>query len=103
MPTTLMLVASFQAKPGREDQLRDELNAMIEPSLAEDACLAYRPLLDPSRPGAMVCLEEWTDEAGLQHHFTTPHFKRISEALDDILVEPFGLHRLTDVPDHPGQ
>jgi quinol monooxygenase YgiN len=102
MPTTLTLIASFQARPGYEDRLRDELNAMIEPSTAEEGCLGYRPLADPNRPGAMVCLEEWADEAALQYHFTTPHFKRINDALQTILAEPFGLRRLTDASDGAG-
>jgi quinol monooxygenase YgiN len=68
---------------------------MIEPSTAEPGCLGYRPLADLNRPGAMVCLEVWADEAALQFHFTTPHFKHIAAVLDEILAEPFGLNRLT--------
>lgn len=45
MPFTM--IVSFQSKPGEEQRLQDELNAMIEPSLAEPGCLAYRPLVEP--------------------------------------------------------
>ena len=99
MSNTLVLIASFQAKPGHEDRLRDELTAMIAPSEAEEGCLGYLPLADPNRRGAMLCLEEWADEAALQYHFTTPHFERVNAALATILAEPFGLRRLTDIPD----
>jgi quinol monooxygenase YgiN len=52
MPFTMTV--NFEAKPGKEQQLQDALDAMIEPSLAEPGCLGYRPLVDPNRPGAMV-------------------------------------------------
>jgi quinol monooxygenase YgiN len=83
------MVVNFQSKPGAEQRLQDELNAMIEPSLAEPGCLGYRPLVDPNQSGAMVIIEEWAEEEALVQHFATPHFKRVSEVLDEILVEPF--------------
>jgi quinol monooxygenase YgiN len=96
---TLTLVAEFQAKPSHETRLLDELNAMISPSEAEPGCLAYRPLVDPNTPGAMVIIEQWQDEAALQHHFTTDHFRHVAAILDEILAEPFKLRRLTSNDD----
>jgi quinol monooxygenase YgiN len=98
MADTLVLVAGFRAKPGQEDALRDALAAMIVPSEAEEGCLGYRPLADPAKPGAMVCLEEWVDDAALEFHFQTPHFKEVAQILDQILIEPFTLRRLTQAP-----
>jgi len=69
MPFTM--IVTFQAKPGEEQRLHDELGAMIEPSLAEPGCLNYRPLVDPNQPGAMVIIEEWTGETALEEHFAT--------------------------------
>ncbi|WP_242887538.1 putative quinol monooxygenase [Actinomadura litoris] len=97
MPNTLTVVAGFVAKPGQEQRLRDELNAMVAPSLAEEGCLLYQPYVDPNRPDHMIMIEEWTDEAALDHHFTLPHFKRVAQVLEEILAEPFTLRRLTDV------
>jgi quinol monooxygenase YgiN len=93
MPFTM--IATFQAKPGEEQRLQDELGAMIEPSLAEPGCLEYRPLVDPGQPGAMVIIEEWTSEDALEEHFATPHFNRVAEVLGEILVEPFTATTLT--------
>jgi quinol monooxygenase YgiN len=94
MADTLTLIADFQAKPGQGGRLREELTAMIAPSLAEAGCRGYRPLVDPNRPDAMVCLEEWDNEAALQFHFGTPYFKHVGEVFDEILAEPFKLRRL---------
>lgn len=99
MSTTLILMADFQARPGQEGVLRDALAAMIAPSEAEPGCLGYRPLADPERPGAMTCIEEWRDEAALQFHFQTPHFRNVALILDEILATPFTLRRLTQLHD----
>jgi quinol monooxygenase YgiN len=93
MPFTM--IVTFQPRPGEERRLQDELTAMIEPSLAEPGCLGYRPLVDPNQSGAMVIIEEWTGEEALEEHFATPHFKRVAEVLDEILVEPFAATTLT--------
>ncbi|WP_242902242.1 putative quinol monooxygenase [Actinomadura terrae] len=98
MPNTLTIVAGFVAKPGQEQRLRDELNAMVAPSLAEEGCLSYQPYVDPNHPNRMIMIEEWTDSAALDHHFTLPHFKHVAQVLEEILAEPFTLRRLTDAP-----
>jgi quinol monooxygenase YgiN len=99
MSDTITLIAAFQAEPGQEHRLREELTAMIEPSEAEPGCVRYRPLIDPKAPGAMVIVEEWVDKAALEFHFTTRHFKRVAAVLEEILAEPFTLTMLTRVPE----
>lgn len=97
MSNTLSIIAGFVAKPGQEQRLRDELTAMIIPSLAEEGCLAYQPYTDPTRADRMIIVEEWTDAEALGRHFDLPHFKRVAASLDEILAEPFTLRRLTDI------
>ncbi|MEU0009597.1 putative quinol monooxygenase [Streptomyces sp. NPDC006314] len=98
MPNTLTLVASFVAKPGQEQRLRNELNAMIAQSVAEEGCLGYQPFVDPNHPERMIILEEWVSNEALEYHFTLPHFKHVAKVLDEILAEPFTLRKLTDIP-----
>lgn len=93
------LIAGFTAKPGHEQRLRDELNAMIAPSLAEPGCLAYRPYVDAADDNRMIIVEEWASQAALDHHFTTAHFRHVAAVLDEILAEPFRLTRLARVED----
>ncbi|QKV90762.1 antibiotic biosynthesis monooxygenase [Streptomyces sp. NA02950] len=98
MSNTLTIVAGFTAKPGQEQRLRDELNAMIAPSLAEEGCICYQPFTDPNNADRMIIIEEWASSAALDHHFSLPHFKHVAQVLDEILAEPFTLRRLTDIP-----
>jgi quinol monooxygenase YgiN len=99
MPEPMTMIAQFQAKPGQEQKLLDAVNAMIEPSLAEAGCLGYRPMVDPNKPGAMICVETWRDQAALDYHFDTPHFRHIADQLNDILVEPFAALKLRPWPE----
>ncbi|WP_214322948.1 putative quinol monooxygenase [Nonomuraea sediminis] len=92
---TLTVIAAFEAKPGREDDLRTALEAMIEPSAEEEGCLAYEPYADPNRPERMVIIEEWTSREALEFHFTTPHFKHVVGVLNDLLAAPFTIRHLT--------
>ncbi|MFD0377380.1 putative quinol monooxygenase [Streptomyces sp. NPDC127112] len=92
---SLTVIAAFEAKPGREDDLRTALEAMIEPSVEEEGCLAYEPYADPNRPERMVLIEEWTGPEALEFHFTTPHFRHVAEALTDLLARPLSIRYLT--------
>jgi len=95
--STLTLNVRFTAKPGRETELRETLEDMVAPTLAEAGCLAYELYLHPSDPSRVVLLEEWVDEAALVAHFETPHLKECVEALEEILIEPFQLRRFNEV------
>ncbi|MFD8146667.1 putative quinol monooxygenase [Streptomyces sp. NPDC059708] len=92
---TLTVIAAFEAKPGREDDLRTALEAMIEPSVAEEGCLAYDPYVDPNRPERMVIVEEWAGPEALEFHFTTPHFRHVASLFDDLLTRPVSIRHLT--------
>jgi quinol monooxygenase YgiN len=94
---SLTIIAKLVARPGAEESLRSALNDMVEPSLAEEGCLAYEPYVDPVDPCRMVIVEEWTDAAALEEHFNTPHFQQVAKVLEDVLAQPSDLRRLTPV------
>ncbi|MFI9415324.1 putative quinol monooxygenase [Nocardia gamkensis] len=95
--STLTLNVRFTAKPGREAELRDLLQGMIEPTLAETGCIRYELYLHPTDPSRMVLLEEWADADALDAHFRTPHLKALATAFQEVLVEPFQLRRFTEI------
>ncbi|MEV4440573.1 putative quinol monooxygenase [Streptomyces sp. NPDC049577] len=95
---SLTVVAECLAAPGQEDRLRTALEAMIEPSLEEPGCLAYRPYTDPNNCARMVIVEEWTDSRALDEHFTTDHFRHVKQVLDRVLAEPMTIRKLVAAP-----
>ncbi|MET7517031.1 putative quinol monooxygenase [Streptomyces sp. NPDC005480] len=96
MPLTV--VAECLAAPGQEDRLRTALEAMIEPSLEEPGCLAYRPYTDPNDCARMVVVEEWTGPQALAEHFTTAHFRHVEQVLERVLARPMTIRRLITAP-----
>ncbi|MFD0690909.1 putative quinol monooxygenase [Actinomadura fibrosa] len=90
----LTVIAEMLASPGHEDRLRTALEAMIEPSLDEPGCIAYRPYVDPNHPGRMVVVEEWTGPDALDEHFATDHFHHVERVLEIILAEPMTVRKL---------
>ncbi|WP_327099110.1 antibiotic biosynthesis monooxygenase [Nocardia vinacea] len=95
---SLTVIAECLAAPGQEDRLRTALEAMIEPSLEEPGCLAYRPYLDPNHAGRMVIVEQWTGAQALAEHFTSAHFRHVQQVLEFVLAEPMTIRELVTAP-----
>ena len=88
---TLTVIAKMTAKPGSEARLRGSLTGLVEPSLTESGCHAYRVYTAADHPASIALIEEWTDEAALQQHYGTPHFKEVAGQLDELLAEPLAV------------
>ncbi|MBN2895204.1 MAG: antibiotic biosynthesis monooxygenase [Campylobacterales bacterium] len=66
---------TFIAKPGCEAQLKSILCAMIAPSKAEPGLLFYEITQYRGNPRKFMAIEEWQDEAVLEGHKQTEHYK----------------------------
>jgi quinol monooxygenase YgiN len=85
------MLATFEARDGAADELLATLQGMVEPSLAEPGCVEYRPLTDPARPGVVVMVERWRDQAALDEHFASPHFADVAPRLAPLLAAPIAI------------
>lgn len=92
----LTLLAKLTAKPGCEDRLFTELEAMVKPSCAEDGCLKYVLHRTPSEPRTFWFVEEWKNQAALDEHNKTAHYLQLKERTAD-LVESAELTKLDPV------
>lgn len=90
------LLAKITAKPGCEDKIFPELEAMIKPSRAEAGCLKYVLHRLPTEPTTFWFVEEWQSDGALDEHHQTPHYIRLKERTKD-LVENVELIRLEPV------
>jgi quinol monooxygenase YgiN len=72
----LTLVVALRAKPGKEDELRRDLAAVVEPSRKEDGSLGYDLFVDQNDPGRFVFVEHWASRQHRdKHHTEGPHIQ----------------------------
>jgi quinol monooxygenase YgiN len=71
-----VLTAKWTAQEGREEEVRDHILALVEPSRAEPGVLVYQPHQDPENPRVFFVYEQYADEAAFKAHGETEHFKR---------------------------
>ncbi|MBE9169328.1 antibiotic biosynthesis monooxygenase [Pleurocapsales cyanobacterium LEGE 06147] len=88
MPEKLTLIGRLQAKPGKENALRNALIKLVPLSRAEAGCINYdlHEVLDT--PGLFLLYENWTDRAALDLHFSLPHSQEFASITLDLLAEP---------------
>ena len=69
--TEIAVVATFVAKPGNEDKLKEVLQGIVTPTLKE--------------PRRFVFFERWLSEAALAQHNQTPHIQALGKTLPDLI------------------
>lgn len=71
-----IVAATYRAKAGEEEKVREILEAVAPLSRAEPACLFYQAHRSPEDPQVFFLYEQYDDEAGYQAHMATDHFER---------------------------
>src|SRR4051794_24340106 len=84
----LTVVAVLKAKPGKEEEVRQALLGLVNPTRAEAGCLQYDLHVSTEQAGEFVFVEKWTDKAALDRHMRTPHFKSVADRSDELLSQP---------------
>jgi quinol monooxygenase YgiN len=88
MNSYLTVVAELTAKPGKENDLRDALAGLIEPTRNEDGCVEYVLHESTDRPGRFVFYENWKSREALDQHLRTPYLQALSARSGELLAEP---------------
>jgi len=80
----LTIVVHFQARPGKETELRKVLTALLAPTRKERGCLNYDLHFAPDDPGKFVFYENWATRADHDAHFNSPHIQALLPRIDDL-------------------
>ena len=70
-----IVAATYRAKEGEEEKVREVLETMAPLSRAEPACRFYQAHRSPEDPRVFFLYEQYDDEAGYQAHMATEHFE----------------------------
>jgi quinol monooxygenase YgiN len=78
----IVLIAKYHVTPGNTDQVLSELRRM-KPLVAanEPGCVFYQVSRSAEDPDLVLLYEHYVDDAALQAHRETPHFKEIVESV----------------------
>ena len=83
----LTVIAYMRASTGKEDELRKELKALVEPTSQEDGFVNYDLHESVEDPGAFFLYENWESAEKLDAHLATPHLARFADIMGALLDE----------------
>ena len=81
---TVTVVATFQARPGKEADLRAALLGLLAPTRKEAGCLNYDLHQSPEDPGRFLFHENWTSKAALDAHLQSPQIRELIPRVDEL-------------------
>lgn len=82
------IIARITAKPGKEDQLKNVLLSLIEPTRSEAGCINYNFHQDCDNAAVFMFYENWTSKQALDEHLQTPHLQGLIAKADELFAEP---------------
>jgi quinol monooxygenase YgiN len=89
MPNALLtVVAEMVAKPGKEDDLKRCLLALVEPTRQEEGCVQYDLHQSASEAGRFVFYENWRSRELLDRHLQSAHLLAFGAMAQELLAEP---------------
>jgi len=82
----IRVVARLISKPERIAETRAALEALIEPTRAEEGCILYELMQNKADPADFTFIEEWTSDAALDAHLDTPHLRELQSREAELLA-----------------
>ncbi len=93
-PDLLTVIVHMRAKPGKEQELRDLLVSLVEPTSKEVGFVNYDLHEKLDEPGYFFLYENWESEAALDDHFATPHLQHFMSKTEELLDGGLNLSKL---------
>jgi len=85
------LIVTFQARPGKEAELRQTLLGLIPPTREEEGCINYDLHVAADDPSKFLFYENWTTQAHLDKHGESAHIQNLVRRMDELCVEDLKL------------
>lgn len=80
------VVATFQARPGKEAALREALIALLGPTRKEPGCISYDMHTSPEDPAKFLFYETWQSKDDLDAHMRSPHIQKLVPRVEELCV-----------------
>ena len=83
---TITVIATFQARPGKEAELKRALIGLVTPTRKEAGCLNYDLHVLTDDPAKFLFHENWTSQAHLDAHLQSEHIRALLPRVDELCV-----------------
>ena len=93
MAASVHIVARYLAKPGKEDELKGLLAALVAPSRREIGCYQCDLLRNPGDPRDFCFVERWGDDRAVDQHSATAHVKIATAQVEGLVEVPPDVRR----------
>jgi len=80
----ILLVVNFEVKDGKKDAFLALMNPLVAGSQAEEGNIEYDLYADTEHPNGFVLIEKWKDQAALDFHGTTDHYRNNASKLGEL-------------------
>lgn len=91
-----MITARVYIKAGFEEKFIEAAKTIIEKSNQEEGCLGYMLFQNPYEKTNFIFVEKWKNQAAIDFHFATEHFKEFGTLIADWTAKP-GEIKIIDV------
>jgi len=85
----LTVICVLQAIKGKEDDLKNALREVIEPSRLEKHCIEYKLHQDRNNPAQFILYEQWENSDLHAEQFKKPYICSLSTKLKTLLAKPY--------------
>jgi quinol monooxygenase YgiN len=96
MEEEIVLIVKVIAKKGSEDNVKNELLSLVEPTRKEKGCRQYTLHVEPDTK-ILVFYGVWANNDLLQLHTHTDHFKKVMAKIKELLSEPMNVMVLNKI------
>lgn len=83
----LTVIATFRARPDKENELRAALNGLVTPTRQESGCLNYDLHQSTDDPARFLFHENWTSKAHLDAHLQSAHIQAVLPRVPELCTE----------------
>jgi len=83
-PKIITVIATIQARPGKEAELKQVLLGLIAPTRKEKGCINYDLHISPEDPAKFLFFETWTSQATLDAHLQSPHLQSLLPRVEEL-------------------
>ena len=87
----ITVVALIKAKPGMEEAVMQQAEALLEPTRAEPGCIDYVLHRAEEDASSLMFYENWRSREDLDEHLQKPHLQGFVEKAGPMLAEPLAV------------